>query len=41
LLITHQPTPVKGLAAVAIDRISNGLAAELFELLEFYIPGSG
>ena len=41
LLITHQPTPVKGLAAVAIDRISNGLAAELFKLLEFYISGSG
>jgi hypothetical protein len=41
LLIPHQPTPVKGLAAVAIDRISNGLADELFELLEFYIPGSG
>ncbi|MDR3410571.1 MAG: hypothetical protein P4L87_06455 [Formivibrio sp.] len=41
LLIPHQPAPVKGLAAVAIDRISNSLAAELFELLEFYIPGSG
>jgi hypothetical protein len=41
LLIPHQPTPVKGLAAVAIDRISNSLAAELFELLEFGIPGSG
>lgn len=40
LLIAHQPTPVKGLAAVAIDRISNGLAAVLFELLEFGIPGS-
>ncbi len=39
LLIAHQPTPVKGLAAVAIDRISNGLAAFLFELLEFGIPG--
>ena len=32
---------LKGLAAGAIHRISNGLAAELFELLEFYIPGSG
>jgi hypothetical protein len=41
LLIPHQPTPVKGLAAVAVHRISNSLAAELFELLEFYIPGSG
>jgi hypothetical protein len=41
LLIPHQPTPVKGLAAVAIDRISNSLAAELFEMLEVYIPGSG
>jgi uncharacterized membrane protein len=41
LLIPHQPAPVKGLAAVAINRISNSLAAELFELLEFGIPGSG
>jgi len=41
LLIPHQPTPVKGLAAVAVQRISNGLAAVLFELLEFGIPGSG
>ena len=41
LLKPHQPTPVEGLAAVAIDRISNGLADELFELLKFYIPGSG
>jgi hypothetical protein len=41
LLKPHQSTPVKGLAAVAIDRISNGLADELFELLEFGIPGSG
>ena len=40
LLIPHQPTPVKGLAAVAVQRISNGLAAVLFELLEFRIPGS-
>ena len=41
LLIPHQPTPVKRLAAVTIDRISNSLAAMLFELLEFSIPGSG
>ena len=41
LLKPHQPTPVKGLAAVAIDRISNGLADKLFELLEFYILGNG
>ena len=40
LLIPHQPAPVKGLAAVAVQRISNGLAAVLFELLEFSIPGS-
>jgi hypothetical protein len=40
LLIPHQSAPVKGLAAVAVQRISNGLAAVLFELLEFRIPGS-
>jgi hypothetical protein len=40
LLIAHQPAPVKGLAAVAVHRISNGLAALDFELLEFSIPGS-
>ena len=40
LLIPHQPAPVKGFAAVAIHRISNSLAAMLFELLEFGIPGS-
>ena len=40
LLITHQPAPVKGLAAVAVHCIPNGLAALLFELLEFSIPGS-
>ena len=40
LLISHQPTPVKGLAAIAVDCIPNGLAALLFELLEFSIPGS-
>ena len=41
LLVPYQPAPVKGLAAVAVQRISNGLAAVLFELLEFSIPGSG
>jgi hypothetical protein len=41
LLIAHQPAPVKGLAAVAVQRISNGLAAVLVELLKFSIPGSG
>jgi hypothetical protein len=41
LLIPHQSAPVKGLAAVAVQRISNGLAAVLFELLEFSLPGSG
>lgn len=40
LLIAHQPTPVKGLAAAAVHRIPNCLAAVLFELLEFSIPGS-
>jgi hypothetical protein len=40
LLVPYQPAPVKGLAAVAVQRISNGLAAVLFELLEFRIPGS-
>jgi hypothetical protein len=40
LLIAHQPAPVKGLAAVAVHRISNGLAALDFELLELSIPGS-
>jgi hypothetical protein len=40
LLIAHQPAPVKGLAAAAVHRIPNSLAAVLFELLEFSIPGS-
>ena len=40
LLIPHQSAPVKGLAAVAVQRISNGLAALDFELLELSIPGS-
>ena len=40
LLIAHQPAPVKGLATVAVHCIPNGLAALLFELLEFSIPGS-
>ena len=41
LLVPYQPAPVKGLAAVAVQRISNGLAAVLFELLEFSIPACG
>ena len=40
LLVPYQPAPVKGLAAVAVHCIPNGLAALLFELLEFSIPGS-
>jgi hypothetical protein len=31
-LIACQPAPVKGFAAAAVDCISNGLAAFLFEL---------
>jgi hypothetical protein len=31
-LIAYQPAPVKGFAAAAVGRISNRLAAFLFEL---------
>ena len=41
LLISHQPAPVKRLAAAAVHRIPNSLAAMLFKLLEFNLPGSG
>ena len=41
LLISHQPAPVKRLAAAAVHRIPNSLAAVLFKLLEFSLPGSG